>query len=213
MARRFLKAAVFWYWYQAGPKESPRIGLATSTGGLWWRKQPVPAVEPGPYRSWDERAVADPYVIRIGSLFYMYYLGGDRANPPRQRIGVARSPDGLHWTKLRSNPVLDVESEAGLGEPAVWQSHGWYWMLYTVRNFDETRYLQLARSLEGVHWTKLPTVVHGSEPWDSQVICDPSVLVEANEIRVWFGGGDRASPDERLNGEIGYGTLRPAGVR
>jgi hypothetical protein len=104
--------------------------------------------------------------------------------------------------------VLDLDGEAGLGEPAVWQSHGFYWMLYTVRNFDETRYLQLARSTDGVHWSKLPAAIHGSQAWDSQVICDAAVLVEPGEIRVWFGGGDRPSPDENLHGQIGYGTLR-----
>jgi len=198
------------YWYQAGPKSSPRIGLATSSNGRAWRMRPAPVLAPGPYMSWDERAVADPYVIRAGGAFYMYYLGQDRANPPRQRIGLARSADGLHWTKLRANPVLDLDDGANVGEPAVWQSHGFYWMLYTVRATDETRYLRLARSTDGVHWSRLPLVIHGSQPWDSQVICDPTVLVEAGEIRVWFGGGDRPSPDERLDGQIGYGTLRPA---
>jgi hypothetical protein len=45
------------------------------------------------------------------------------------------------------------EDEAGIGEPAVWQSHGFYWMLYTVRDFNENRHLRLARSTDGVRWT------------------------------------------------------------
>ena len=39
-----------------------------------------------------------------------------------------------------------------------------------------------------------------------------AVLVEGDTIRVWFGGGDVASPDENLHGQIGYGTLRPVSV-
>jgi len=31
-------------------------------------------------------------------------------------------------------------------------------------------------------------------------------------VRVWFGGGDAASPDENLNGQIGLAILRPVGV-
>jgi hypothetical protein len=27
-------------------------------------------------------------------------------------------------------------------------------------------------------------------------------------VGVWFGGGDVASPDENLHGQIGYGVLR-----
>jgi len=67
----------------------------------------------------------------------------------------------------------------------------------------------LARSTDGVHWRKLAAVFSGAHEWDSKVICDPSVLVENGEIRVWFGGGDVASPDENLHGQIGYGTLHP----
>ena len=193
------------YWYEAGPKERKRIGLARHESS--WVKQPAPVLDYGPVGSFDERAVADPYVIRIGPYFYMYYLGQDRA--VRQRIGLARSSDGIHWQKLRANPVLDLDTdtEAGLGEPAVWQSDGFYWMLYTVRNFDETRYLGLARSTDGVRWTRLPVKYTGTEPWDSKVVCDPSVAVDDGAIKVWFGGGDVASPDENLHGQIGFATL------
>ena len=138
--------------------------------------------------------------------FYLYYLGQDRA--VRQRIGVARSSDGVHWEKLRANPVLEMdEDEAGIGEPAVWQSHGFYWMLYTVRDFAENRYLRLARSTDGVHWTKLAVQYRGTQAWNSKVICDPTVVVEGDRIQVWFGGGDVASPDENLHGQIGFATL------
>jgi predicted GH43/DUF377 family glycosyl hydrolase len=195
-----------WYWYQAGPKGSPRIGLAKQTGDHAWRKEPASVLDLGPVGSWDERAVADPYVIRIDPYFYMYYLGQDRA--VRQRIGVARSVDGVRWEKLRTNPIVEMdEDERGIGEPAVWQSDGFYWMLYTVRDFTENRYLRIARSTDGVHWTKLAARYKGTRPWDSKVICDPTVLVDSGRIMVWFGGGDVASPDENLHGQIGFATL------
>src|SRR5262249_37478043 len=151
--------------------------------------------------SFDESAVADPYVIRIEPYYYMYYLGQDRA--VRQRIGLARSRDGVVWEKLRSNPVLDqdLDHEAGLGEAAVWQSDGLYWTLFTVRNFDETGYLGLARSLDGVNGTRLPVKYSGTQAWNSKVLCDPTVVVDSGRILVWFGGGDVASPDENLHGQ------------
>jgi predicted GH43/DUF377 family glycosyl hydrolase len=202
-----------WYWYHSGPKGKPAVGLARSAAGDAWRKEPGPVLEPGPYASWDEKGVADPYTIRIGSLFYLYYLGQDRAR--RQRLGVARSADGVRWQKLRSNPILVLGEpgafdENGLGEPAVWSSHGFYWMLYTGRDSAENRRLGLARSTDGVRWRKLPVVFAGTEPWNAKVICDPEVAgVGTSEIRVYFGGGNVASPDENLNGQIGMGVLRP----
>jgi hypothetical protein len=35
------------------------------------------------------------------------------------------------------------------------------------------------------------------------------VEVDGSVIRVWFGGGDVASPDENLHGKIGFAILRP----
>jgi predicted GH43/DUF377 family glycosyl hydrolase len=201
-----------WYWYQAGPRERPRIGLARAADTHSWRKEPKPVLEPGPYGSWDEYGVADPCVVRIEPYFYLFYLGQDRAR--RQRLGVARSTDGVRWEKLRANPVLELGGagafdENGLGEPAVWNSHGFYWMLYTGRDTAENRRLGLARSTDGIHWRKLPIVFAGSQPWDAKVVCDPTVEVAGGVIRVWFGGGDVASPDENLHGQIGLAILRP----
>lgn len=196
-----------WYWYVAGRRDRPQIGLARD-----WRKEPRPVLAPGPYRSWDEYGAADPYVIRLGEFYYMYYLGEDRSWT--QSIGVARSRDGIQWEKLRTNPVLTPGGpgsfdQHGIGEPAVWQSGGFYWMLYTGRGADETRKLGIARSTDGVHWAKLPEIFSGAHPWDAKVLCDPTVDAAAGDaIAIYFGGGNVARPDENLNGQIGYGTLR-----
>ncbi len=99
--------------------------------------------------------------------------------------------------------------DRGLGEPAVWQSQGWYWMLFTGRDAHENRTLGLARSADGVKWTRSdPEIFRGDQPWDSKVLCDPTVLVQSGKVRVWFGGGDVASPDQNLHGQIGIGEMR-----
>lgn len=202
----------FLYWYQAGPKETPQLGLARSRDGRAWIKHATPVLPAGPRGSWDERGVADPYVTRAGGRFYLFYLGQDRAR--RQCLGVARSPDGVNWVKLRSNPVLETGApgafdENGLGEPAVWPAGGYWWMLYTGRDRAENRRLGLARSRDGVRWEKLPAVFSGNAAWNARVVCDPEIEVRPGGVRVWFGGGDVASPDENLHGQIGSGWLRP----
>jgi predicted GH43/DUF377 family glycosyl hydrolase len=199
------------YWYQTG--DPPEIALARSRDGRTWAKRGI-VVKAGPYGSFDERATADPYVIRAGDEFYLFYLGQDRAR--RQRLGIARSSDGIKWQKLRSNPVLELGppgsfDENGLGEPAVWTSGGSWWMLYTGRDRGERRRIGLARSSDGVHWRREPgfTPLAGVQPWDSQVVCDPTVeQTPDGSIRVWFGGGDVPRPDQNLNGQIGFGVLR-----
>jgi len=196
------------YYYQAG--RPVRIGLARSRNGHQWQKNGTPVLDVGPRGSWDERGVADPYVIRIGHTYYMFYLGVDRAR--RQRLGLAMSPDGLTWYKLRSNPILELGGygafdENGLGEPAVWSGRGYYWMLFTGRDRGEMRRIGLARSRDGVAWEKLSNVFAGEQPWDSKVLCDPTVILEGGQVRVWFGGGDAARPDQNLDGQIGLATL------
>ncbi|HTW63764.1 MAG TPA: hypothetical protein VME17_04070 [Bryobacteraceae bacterium] len=196
------------YYYQAGAP--PRIGLATFRNWREYSRHPVPVLPLGPYGSWDERGVADPYVIRAGENYYMFYLGQDRAR--RQRIGVAQSRDGVTWYKLRANPVLELGEYGafdanGLGEPAVWATLGYYWMLYTGRDAGEMRRLGLARSRDGVHWEKTPMVIAGDQAWDSKVICDPTVIAHNDRVTVWFGGGDIAAPDQNVHGQIGAGEL------
>jgi predicted GH43/DUF377 family glycosyl hydrolase len=197
------------YWYQAG--SPPRIGLARSSDGRHWAKEPAPVLDLGPPGAWDERAVADPYVITAADRLYLIYLGEDRAR--RQRLGIAVSGDGLRWTKLRANPVLELGpdgdfDENGLGEPALWSAQGSWWMLYTGRDRSEVRRVGLARSRDGIGWERTGLVLAGQAGWNAKVLCDTTVSVAGPEIRVWFGGGDVAHPVENIHGQIGYGELR-----
>ncbi len=206
------------YWYQAG--SPPRIGLARSRdGGRAWAKHGGPVLDTGPRGSWDERGVADPYVIETAgdkAALYMFYLGQNRAR--QQRLGLARSSDGgVTWTKLRSNPILEIGEEGtfdenGLGEPAVWQANGRWWMLYTGRDRHENRRLGLAFSGDGAKWQRYSesAVFAGDQAWNSRVVCDPTVLVDPQRggvVRIWFGGGDVPHPAENIHGRIGYAEL------
>jgi predicted GH43/DUF377 family glycosyl hydrolase len=204
------------YYYQAGD-DVVQIGLARSRNGHQWQRNGLPVLSVGPWGSWDERGVADPYVIRVAQNYYMFYLGQDRAR--RQRLGVAMSRDGVSWFKLRSNPILELGKYGafdakGLGEPAVWVMRGYYWMLYTGRDRDEVRRLGLARSRDGVGWEKLSIansgVIAGQQTWDSKVICDPTVIANRDRVTVWFGGGDQPRPAQNIDGQIGLAQLTAA---
>lgn len=204
----------YWHWYHVLGPDIPKIAFARSANGQEWDRDASAALDVGPRGSWDERGVADPYVIEAGGSLYLYYLGQDRAR--RQRLGVATSTDGHTWTKLRSNPILEVGEPGswdagGLGEPAVWTSHGAWWMLYTGRARDEVRRIGLARSTDGVRWEKVKGfVIAGDQPWNAKVVCDPHVEPQPDgRVKVWFGGGDVAHPAERIHGQIGLGELIP----
>ncbi|MDX2268375.1 MAG: hypothetical protein NW208_09725 [Bryobacter sp.] len=199
------------YFYQAGPKGQTTIGLATSSDGQNWTKRSQPIFRKGPRLAWDEISMGDPYAWRAGEYLFLCYLGEDRAG--RQRLGLARSRDAESWEKLQSNPVMELGGsgefdENGLGEPAIFSAGGKWVMLYTGRDRKEIRRMGYATSTNGVKWTKVKSpVLAGEQSWNRQVLCDATVLVEEDRVRVWFGGGDQPKPDERINGQIGYAEL------
>lgn len=212
------------HWTKRGKILGPDAGNGSAlvVGGkiLYWYQTGSPVqvalegkivLPTGPRGSWDETGVADPYVLERQGELYMYYLGMDRAR--RQRLGVARSRDGVTWEKLVSNPIMELGGsgtfdEMGLGEPAVWSSGGSYWMLYTGRARGEKRRIGLAKSPDGVHWSRESLLIEGTGKWDKEVVCDPTVEVLPDGVRVWFGGGDVPRPDQGLHGQIGVGMLR-----
>ena len=196
------------YAYQAGPKGKNVIHLAHSSDGRSWTKASILSL--GPSMSWDEMSIGDPYLISASGEIYLFYLGEDRAR--RQRLGVAKSRDGITWIKQRG-PLVELGGagdfdENGLGEPAVFEANGQWVMLYTGRDRKEKRAMGYAVSKDGRHWEKLKEpILRGDQPWNSAVVCDATVLVENGKARIWFGGGDLPKPDERLNGQIGYAEL------
>ena len=207
----------FLYWYQAGERGRTRIGLAVSGDASQWEKHPEPVLDFGAPGSWDEAGLGDPYVIRCGAAFYLFYLGQNRGG--LQRLGVARSEDGVHWQKSGRNPILDTGGpgsfdELGLGEPSLFAAGGRFYMLYTGRDAVEERRIGWAESDDGVDWNKIPSApaLAGFSDWNARVVCDSTLWRDGERILVWFGGGDRASPDENLNGKIGFAWMEANGA-
>ena len=53
-------------------------------------------------------------MIKRGDTYYLFYGGGYNNDP--QQIGCAASKDGLHWTRLFTEPLL------ANGKPGEWNS-------------------------------------------------------------------------------------------
>lgn len=210
-------SAVVWegkilYFYQ-GVDQSGRthIGLATREGNFQFKKHSSPVLSAGAPNSWESKGVADPYVIAKNGYLYLYYLGQNDRDV--QRLGVARSKDGLTWERLPSNPILDVGAagafdENGLGEPSIAYQAPYFYLLYTGRDAKEFRNIGYAISTDGVHWKKIsatgliPDTQRAS--WFSKVICDTTLMpLGGGKWMVWFGGGDKPEPAENLDGQIG----------
>lgn len=215
-------------WYQAGTPSQIGVIQGWTHAGVHARfrprrvplRHPTPVLSPGPPGSWDAAGVSDPCAVEFegeDKRLYLFYAGTDENR--RQRLGVARSSDGLVWEKNANNPILEAGAagdfdERGQSAPAVWHSHGRYWMLYTGRARDERRAIGLAESVDGKTWrkSKAAPVLRGKPgTWMSHVVRDPAVRSRGYYpgIRVWFAGGNIATPDGAASG-IGLAHLNVA---
>lgn len=125
-------------------------------------------------------------------------------------IGYATSPDGVHWTKSASNPVLTPGGPGGAGEqalygPSVVLVNGVFHMWYQAYGSPST--INYATSTDGEHWTKSthnPVLTPGSAgAWDSYGLYAPSVLLLAGQYHMWYQGARAANSNNGLGHATG----------
>lgn len=181
-------------WYRGDDDTNPdQIGLATSTDGLIWTKNPANPVI-SPVEAWETNRIEPGAVISDTGIYKMWYTGYDAAWIGR--IGYATSPDGVTWTKFGGNPVLDVgsagswDSEDVTG-PAVIDDAGLYHMYYTGADGVAAR-IGHATSANGTSWTKdvaNPVLDIGSPgAWDWLEVYSPYVIKVGAEYQLWYSG-------------------------
>jgi predicted GH43/DUF377 family glycosyl hydrolase len=112
---------------------------------------------------WEEKDVFNPAIVVRGDTLLMLYRAEDSIGKyaGTSRIGLAKSTDGLHFTRMPA-PVFypgndaqkKYEWEGGCEDPRVVEdSAGVYYMTYTAYDGDKARLL-VASSKDLFHWTK-----------------------------------------------------------
>jgi hypothetical protein len=90
---------------------------------------------------WDGQDVCDPSVLMVGGTYYMYYGGLPIVGSPKPlvtAIGLAKSPDGMSWTRAQPTPIVSAaRSTAGLpntygaGQPSAIYVNNKFYIGYT----------------------------------------------------------------------------------
>jgi predicted GH43/DUF377 family glycosyl hydrolase len=103
---------IFHAWFCWGSVGGGRIGYATSTDGINWTPYGDwgTIVYQGTQGTFDEGGMSHLDVIYDDGFFRMYYLAQPTAQYTGLVIGLATSPDGIHWTQY-PNPVLTPGTE------------------------------------------------------------------------------------------------------
>ena len=140
--------------YYSGAVEAHQpwqIGLATSTDGINWEKYQNPVVSFG--NGWDYSIGANS-LIKIDSIYYLYYHAWEPPNNYRE--GLAKSVDGISWTKYDVNPILiSTESWEGTGAYycSILYEDGIFKMIY-MNYQDNNMGFGKATSSDGINWVK-----------------------------------------------------------
>lgn len=143
-----------------------RIGVAHSPDGITWTRYAGNPIIATRDHSWEQAlySLTDPYVIRVGDIWYMYYQARDLIGV--YSVGVATSPDGLVWTKqgraLAPEPHLAGE-DLGVATPIVYYNpfDGIFYMFFEglrAAEHQEIIFTALATSTDGINFTKVKVI-------------------------------------------------------
>ena len=180
-----------------GPGEIGRATAPAPTGP--WTIEPEPMLSPGPDGAWDEVQVSAPNVLKTEDGYAMYYDA--RGSDPASMIGVATSPDGVHWTKYddpstsdpafaESDPVLKVSEEdwdsTRVIDPNVVMTADGVEMIYLATSgsgkFTQGEFsFGAASSPDGIQWTRSdlnPVLSNQDHPNWSQAFLATLLYVE-----------------------------------
>ena len=103
---------IYRMYYSVGVGGGYSIGMATSTDGLHWVKNPeVEILRRGPKGSFDYWYAAIPKVVRDEHGYKMWYTGYNGGPthveaPSWYALGYATSSDGIHWKKHQRSPIF-----------------------------------------------------------------------------------------------------------
>ena len=89
-----------------------------------------PVLSPGDANDWDGTMVMQPWVVKDGGVYYMWYHGWNGTTNDARRLGMAKSTDGLTWVKSPGNPIIPDPSN-GFGEPSVIKD-GNIWRMWVI---------------------------------------------------------------------------------
>lgn len=222
-----------------------RLGLASSSDGLHFREEPAPVFFPADddqrSREWPG-GVEDPRIVESpdGPADARYVLTYTQWNRETYSIGVATSPDLVHWKKhgpaflgsasgrydalkYKSGGMLTTLAKGSDGSPKLVAARvkGKFWMYWGEGA------IHLATSPDLIHWTPVedpkaqaPIEVLQRRPghFDSGFpeVGPPPVLMGKSIIMLYNGKNDPDHGDPQLGanayaaGEAGFSAADPA---
>jgi hypothetical protein len=132
-------SCVRWELVESKPRHWYHLKYATSVDGINWLREGIVAVD---FKSPDEYAISQPWVLKEGGKYKMWYSYRGQPSIKTYRIGYAESIDGIKWTRMDGAAGIDV-SESGWDSqmicyPFVFDHEGKRYMLYNGNDYGKT---------------------------------------------------------------------------
>jgi hypothetical protein len=144
-----------------------------------------PVVKTGEKGEWDAGALGSMTVLKVGSIYHMYYEAWgvrsekewDADEYESLQIGHATSRDGVHWTKDPANPVLPRGAvgewdRTGTWDPFVLYEDGLFKMWYGGGGGGKPCDWAFAVSKDGSRFEKKGRISYLREVEDDHVVHD-----------------------------------------
>ncbi len=175
-------------WVDIEVSEAPRI-LQT---GL------EPALSPGRDGSFDDSGVGIGCITETEGGFALYYMGWNQGvrSPWRNAVGLARSPTlQAPFERFSPGPILDrsPEDPYTLSYPTVLQCGPQEWRMWygsnlgaAVGNSDMRHAIKLARSRDGIRWTRDGATVVGFATDSEYALARPNVVNVGDRLLMCF---------------------------
>jgi predicted GH43/DUF377 family glycosyl hydrolase len=200
--------------YYTGEQSTWKLTIGMAATGDYnnytkYEKSPILSNSIG---QWDSNSVKDPSVLFMNGTYYMWYAGNQSSPAPVYKIGLARSSDGLYWTKPSNNKVLDLGSNGkfdyySIASPSVVYDKDRYLMFYEGMD-DPVKSWKIgaASSTDRTTWTRLnngdPVLSLGNNgDWDDTHLLSVDVA-KVNDLYEMYYVGD--SGDGKY--QIGHAT-------
>ncbi len=178
--------------YYRGTNENgiSHVGLATSTDGINFIKNPTPVL----YSiSGQENNIGAHSLVKVNNIYYLYYAAsyGSSSN---LRIYLATSVDGINWTRYAGNPILTKTQNwegDGVTSASVILDNNQFKMIYQMYSYSDTAF-GMATSSDGKNWTKsllnpVFTSAETNNDW-AYSIDHPFLMKSGNEFRLYYSG-------------------------
>ena len=176
--------------YKAWAELGADVGYWISSDGIIWTPYAGnPVLTHG--TGWESVAISDPMVIKDGSVYKMWYQGGEPGS--QHRIGYATSPDGINWTKYAGNPIfIPVALGTWAINPFIMKEGSLYKMWYGDADVSPGGNIRIfyATSTDGINWNRYysanPVVINGG--FDGQHALAPWIINDNGDYKMWYTG-------------------------